>query len=80
MGMLVSGQAASIELKQTFLYSPPSKKKNSILVVFIGISFSINEVGHLKLQLYLSTGFCNTAIAIDLAGLVVVARRRDSPI
>lgn len=62
------------------LYSPPSKMKNSILVVFIGISFSINEVDHLKLQLYLSTGFCNTALAIDLVGLVSVAWRRESPI
>ena len=54
MGMLVSGQPANIELKQTFLYSPPSKMKNGILVAFIGISFSINEDEHLKLQLYLS--------------------------
>lgn len=73
MGMPVSGQPANIELKQTFLYSPPSKMKNRILVAFIGISFSINKVEHLKLSSYLPTGFCNMAIAVDLVGLVLVA-------
>lgn len=59
---------ANTEHYQTSLYSPPSKMKNSVLVAFIGIPFSMSEVEHLKFQLYLSIGFCHMAIAIDLGG------------